>query len=303
MTFISTLPCYDNTHACVPFPRTPGKDDIINAAVLDTETTGLIAGKDVIIEIAILPFQFHRQTGRLLMVGESLVMQQDPGFPIPAEATAANHITNDMVAGKSIDWNEVWSELEGVDFLIVHNAGFDRAFVDRELNTRGFAAGGRVWVCSFEMLKWDCPVSKQEVLFPWFLGMTYEAHRAEADTNALLHLLHTTGRLPELAEKASQPSYELRCHTDILGKQLKFSKDLNAELKREGFRFMDGGTEKLWRRSGLASTEEAGAVRDRLMQGHLKGTTAPKLFTLHQVAPNTRYGIGQMSEDVLAPKE
>ena len=54
----------------------------------DTETTGIKAEKDRVIEIA----AFDPVQDRTF---EALV---NPGMPIPAEASAVHHITDDMVA-------------------------------------------------------------------------------------------------------------------------------------------------------------------------------------------------------------
>ncbi|MEI8124716.1 MAG: exonuclease domain-containing protein, partial [Parachlamydiaceae bacterium] len=54
----------------------------------DTETTGIRAEKDRVIEIAAYDPMNDRSFERLV----------NPGCPIPAEATAIHHISNEMVA-------------------------------------------------------------------------------------------------------------------------------------------------------------------------------------------------------------
>ena len=286
------LPLYDNKHHCLPYPRGLQEDDVVNAVILDTETTGLVADVDDILQLAILPFQFHRATGRVLLVQEMLDMYQDPGRPIPPEATAVHHITDEMVAGKSIDWQLVGQVLDGAQVIIAHNAGFDRKFVDRRLNVNGINSR-RIWACSYDMLKWDAPAAKLEILFPWLCGQVYGAHRADADTNALLHLLHTQGRLPELWDKARAESYELRCLTDLLK---PFMTENNDALKKLGFRFASTPT-KHWVRTGIATPEEAAEmVRYLTHEGppafQAWASNPRKLFTYSRIPPEERYGIG-----------
>lgn len=283
------LPYFDNKHYCKPWPRDLEEGDTVSACILDTETTGLQAGVDRIIEIALLPFSFLRATGEVLMVGAPLVQMQDPGFPLPSSTTSVNGITDSMLKGKSINWNEVANELGDVQVVIAHNAVFDRGFVDRELHRNGRGTN-HMWACSYDMLQWDAPVNKQEVLFAWYCGLLYEAHRAEADINALLHLLHTQRRLPELLERAQRSSYDLVCHTDYLK---PFNKDNNTALKNLGFRF--DGTNKTWYRTGLNSDEEVQAVVHQLRTAGpvaFRSVPADRLFQTRRIEPTSRYGIG-----------
>ena len=61
---------------------------------LDLETTGLVAGKDRVVEIGAVRFD---ESGQELGRFEQLV---DPCCDIPGVATAVHGITNEMVAGK-----------------------------------------------------------------------------------------------------------------------------------------------------------------------------------------------------------
>ena len=87
-------------------------DDITRVAVLDTETTGLDASKEVIIELALLCVDIDNQTG--LPVGNVLVYDglEDPGRPIPKEVVAITGITDADVQGQRIDTERVLEMLE-----------------------------------------------------------------------------------------------------------------------------------------------------------------------------------------------
>ena len=71
--------------------------------VVDVETTGLDPTRDKIIEFCGVPFEFERESGRILAVREAVSYLEDPGRPIPAEVTKLTGITDAMVAGKRID--------------------------------------------------------------------------------------------------------------------------------------------------------------------------------------------------------
>ena len=88
----------------------------LNPIFLDTETTGT-GPADVIIEVGIVDAE-----GRALY--DKLV---NPGMPIPAESSAVNQITDDMVANAD-PWTLVWAEIEPIlkDRVIgIYNADFD----------------------------------------------------------------------------------------------------------------------------------------------------------------------------------
>ena len=88
----------------------------LNPLFLDTETTGT-GPQDVIIEVGIVDLE-----GNVLY--DKLV---NPGRPIPAESSAVNQITDEMVANAS-PWAVVWSEIEPIlrkRAIGIYNAEFD----------------------------------------------------------------------------------------------------------------------------------------------------------------------------------
>lgn len=92
----------------------------------DTETTGIRADRDRIIEIAAFDPQRNCSFEKLV----------NPGCSIPAEATAIHHITNEMVA-QAPDFSIIGKEFvefcEGDVVLIAHNNdGFDVHFLRNE---------------------------------------------------------------------------------------------------------------------------------------------------------------------------
>ncbi|MBA3815214.1 MAG: DUF3820 family protein [Parachlamydiaceae bacterium] len=101
------------------------------AIFYDTETTGIRAEKDFIIELAAYDPVLDRTFEQLI----------NPGCPIPAEATAIHHITNEMVA-QAASFAEVSDAFvkfcEGDVILIAHNNdGFDYHFMKTEFGRCG----------------------------------------------------------------------------------------------------------------------------------------------------------------------
>jgi DNA polymerase-3 subunit epsilon len=161
--------------------------EVAKVAILDTETTGLDANKDRIIELALLLVDVDVRTGRPLQVLDVYDELEDPGMPIPPDALRVTGITDAMVAGKRLDEARIAALMEGVSLVVAHNARFDRGFVEKRLP----AFAQLPWSCSVNEIDWSAQgrgSAKLEFL-AHELGLFYDAHRAEMDCHALLAVL------------------------------------------------------------------------------------------------------------------
>lgn len=181
--------------------------------VLDVETTGLISGKDQVIEIGLRQFKFNRETGELLSLEKHYSAFQDPGIPLDPEITRITGITDEMVKGEKIDWSMVDRILTESQIVIAHNASFDRPFVD----PNSPASREKIWACSVRQIRWKeygYPSKKLEVLSIYH-GFFNDAHRALQDSDSLLFLLSqinpVSGKphLHELIHEARKPVVEI----------------------------------------------------------------------------------------------
>lgn len=193
-------------------PTVPGQV-LQRGVVLDTETTGLDAQADQVIELGMIVFEFDPELGTIHRVLEVFDELEDPLRPIPPETTAVHHITDDMVRGKRIDDNKVQAIVKSASVVIAHNASFDRPFVEK----RWPVFENKQWACSIRDIDWKSEgvsSAKLEYLLQT-QGIFYEAHRAETDCWALLELL--TAVLPQsqqpalltLLESLNQPQIRL----------------------------------------------------------------------------------------------
>ena len=96
---------------------------------LDVETTGLDPAKDEVIELAMVPFTYALD-GRIFEVHDAFQKFRQPDKPIPPEIAVLTGITDEMVAGQSIDFAEVSHFASGAALIIAHHAAFDRRFVE-----------------------------------------------------------------------------------------------------------------------------------------------------------------------------
>jgi len=223
--------------------------------LLDLETTGLDAATDRIIQLAVVPFRYLRETGNILAAGPPLVFFEDPGRPIPPEIVALTGITDEDVQGKRIDDVLVESVAGEAALVIAHNAGFDRPFSERRFPF----FRDRHWACSQKEIPWKVMglgSGALEFLLMKHCGVFHAGHRADHDCLALLHLLGTpfeSGETPFqlLLTAARKKSYRIWAIGSPISRK--------DELKNRGYRFNNGkdGRPLSWYRDISAADEPA----------------------------------------------
>lgn len=167
-----------------PFGRPSRR--VWSGVVLDVETTGLSRGKDAIIELAMQRIGIDAR-GRIVEVGSPQRWLEDPGVPIPTDVSRLTGITDAAVAGRSINEAVATSMLLDADWALAHNAAFDRGFVEARLP----GATERPWICSMSDVDWRARGFEGRSLsqLVWQTGRFFDAHRADMDVAALIHLV------------------------------------------------------------------------------------------------------------------
>jgi len=208
--------------------------------IVDTETTGVDAAHDEIIEIGMVVFSYDTSSGQVYRVLETISELEQPSKPIPLETTKVHGITDDMVHGKRINDAKVMAMLSGVDLVIAHNAEFDRVMLERRLPIFESVR----WGCSFKEIPWRAEgIGSQKLDYILNqMGFFHDAHRAVADCLALLEVLQRplpgSGRLglTWLLEAQRQQTYRIWATGSPY--------DNKDKLKALGYRF-DSAT-KVW---------------------------------------------------------
>ena len=216
---------------------------------LDVETTGKDRTGDEIIEIALKTILFDMASCSIASVKESYESYNEPTIPIKEEAFLVNRITDEMIMGQSIDWNQVDRILEKADVIVAHNASFDRAFIDEHSSV----SPRKIWACSLEDIDWpgrNFSNGKQELLCFWH-GFYYESHRAMNDVNALIHLVthssYTEGHpILELIENSGKPYYKM--------KAIRSPFEKKDTLKANNYKW-DGGNKYWWKKLNFDEIE------------------------------------------------
>lgn len=198
LAIVEASPDYRLLRRLVPRERYHNLTDepVYSGLVLDLEATGADALTADVIEFGAARFTFDAN-GVIYSIDERVGWLQQPPAPIPAHITDITGITDDDVAGQSIPIQGVAEIVSGADLVIAFNADYDRRLAER------------TWPGLFETKKWACAYRQ----VPWELygvigrklhhvvtaaGLFFEAHRAVADCEAVVHLLATMSReLPE----------------------------------------------------------------------------------------------------------
>lgn len=210
---------------------------------VDTETTGFDPGKDKVIELSMVSFEFNPD-GRIFRILDKVDLFQDPGFPIPEEIVRLTGLTDKMVAGHVIDAQQVADFIAPAAVVIAHNAGFDRPFCEQITN----AFIRKAWACSYNDIPWsdeDVPSAKLEYLAYRF-GFFFDGHRAINDVLAGIHILSKdlpktgTPVLKAMLDKARMEDVRIRAEGSPF--------EAKDTLKARGYKWHDGsdGHPKAW---------------------------------------------------------
>ena len=224
--------------ADVPRPGFP-----LQGVIVDTETTGLNARKDEIIEIGIVAFSFDA-VGNIGDVTGIYGGLRQPNVAIPADISRLTGITDVMVAGQTIDVAQVKALIDPADLIIAHNAGFDRPFCE----TFSSVFAPKAWACSVSEVDWSARGFEGTKL-GYLIGQAgyfHDGHRAVDDCFALLEVL-----AQERPEQSAAPFAELfaasqRSRVRIFAEHSPF--EMKDHLKARGYRWSDGsdGRPKSW---------------------------------------------------------
>jgi len=223
-------------------------------SILDTETTGLDHKSDEIIEIAIRKWIYHKKDHYLVKPIEEYAELNEPlRNEISDIITELTGITKDDVKGKKIDWEIVSRIISESDFILAHNAGFDRPMIEAVKEIRDISAS-KFWACSFKQVDWASKgfISSKQELLSIFHGFHYSGHRALTDIDALANLLMQGDYLKEILANAKIKQVSVNC--------IKAPFDAKDLLKSKGFFW--NAPSKFW--SKLVSETELEAVKSFL---------------------------------------
>tara|TARA_B100001142_G_scaffold287416_1_gene302972 strand:- start:608 stop:1477 length:870 start_codon:yes stop_codon:yes gene_type:complete len=252
----------------------PTKDQVlmneqnyIKVCFVDLETTGLDFAGDEIIEIGIKTIAVNKSDYRDFKAIKAYESYQDTEIEISPEITQLTGISKDMIEGHSIEWGKVEDILGISDIVVAHNASFDRAFLEKNIDFKN------VWACSKNDVNWKERGffnTKLELLSIWH-GFYYDSHRAMNDVNATIHLLlHPSYKdfspLEELVEN-SQKTHKL-----IINKFPYNESFIKMLKKRGGYRY--NSSDRSWRiliKDSDVLDQEVDWLKKNIYNGYFQG--------------------------------
>jgi DNA polymerase-3 subunit epsilon len=184
-------------------------DPRVRCVAVDLETTGLIPGHDLVVEIGAVAFS---PAGGVDVEFSELV---DPGIPIPRAASRVSGITDDMVRGRPTVAGVLPSFLAflGDAVPMAHNAAFDVGFLAADAARLGLAAPSTAVVDTRALARAVFPDRRSYALGALCRDMGLaagSAHRALADAHgcrmlflACLERLEAAGTKTDPADLAS----------------------------------------------------------------------------------------------------
>lgn len=154
----------------------------------DLETTGLSSADDAIVEIGAV----RVEDGRITAEYQQLI---NPERPMPAGASAVNHITDDMLRDmpKIYEVLPAFREFIGDDVLAAHNVRFDYSFIAQACMRNLYKAPEKVFDTMQLARYWPEAENKKLGSLIAAAGLQNDdAHRALGDARAVAALISAT---------------------------------------------------------------------------------------------------------------
>ena len=172
-----------------------------------------------------------------------------------------------MIEGHSIEWGKVEDILGISDIVVAHNASFDRAFLEKNIDFKN------VWACSKNDVNWKERGffnTKLELLSIWH-GFYYDSHRAMNDVNATIHLLlHPSYKdFPPLEELVGNSQ---KTHQLIINKFPYNESFIKMLKKRGGYRY--NSSDRSWRiliKDSDVLDQEIDWLKKNIYNGYFQG--------------------------------
>lgn len=134
---------------------------------IDFETTGIPTDADphAIVEIGVCDLLVAGND--TTAIGQTIAVLCDPGRPIPHEAMAVHHITDDMVKGAKGSM----AAFSGPDYFAAHNADYERQFYQTDVP----------FICTYKVALriWPDASSHSLQFLRYHLGLDVESDRCQ----------------------------------------------------------------------------------------------------------------------------
>lgn len=204
--------------------------------IIDLETTGIDPLTSEIIEVGIMEFTFDDEDFSRLPRPSAVYSElQEPKQSLNDFIKNLTGLSDEDLKGRSINWGVVREKLEAADYIIAHNAQFERSFLNLVEGLRGLSK--KSWACSMTQIKWSSKGSTSRALKyvaadQGFLNPF--PHRAPFDVITTFKVIEK--HLEELIINVNSPVVEIRA----IGSDF----DLKDVLKKRGYHW--NASDKVW---------------------------------------------------------
>lgn len=161
----------------------PNEKRPVTCAIVDCEATSNVVATAIPIELGMMKVGFDPSDLSSIVSIDKLSMLNDPLIPSEPGALAVHGISDAELKGQRFDQARIASFLTGVDFIIAHNASYDRPVLSRSIPL----FNDMQWMCSMKDVDWaGMGISSRALDYLLYrAGFFHEAHRALADCVAL----------------------------------------------------------------------------------------------------------------------
>ena len=214
------------------------------ATYVDVETTGLDPKVNEMIQFGFVNFWFDDKTFEIVGIKDSGYLYRKPTKgPVPEEVTRLTGLTDAILGDSEFNGRDIKAILDKSEFVVAHNAKFDRSFIDEMDDTP------RIWGCTNVDLglrdKLHIPSNSLGVLLAYLKGYYFGHHDALEDCWAGVHLLSFENNLEVLIKEIFRETHDVYAH----GSEFR-SKDA---LKLRGYKWdADAG---VWFRQAVSSDD------------------------------------------------